>query len=150
VKDKFMPYDRILFQYFQGVLFVIVFAYLLYIVMALAQESAISGSVQIIGSIAATSLPFIFDFVWKKNSDEQKEADSCALKSKLKRILLVREVDDRTGQMVVELTPESYAVMYGNKFFSECGKKERAGPPEKISPSEIEMQQWPPNHSQAC
>jgi hypothetical protein len=55
--------------------------------------------------------------------------------------------------MVVELIPESYAVMYGNKFFSECGKKERVGPPKKTSPSEIEeikMEPWPPNHSQAC
>jgi hypothetical protein len=115
VREMFLPYDRVLFNYFQGVLFVIVFAYLLYIVMSLAQESAISGSVQVIGSIAATSLPFIFDFVWKKNSDEKKEADTISLKSKLKLILLVRTRERKTGEMKVELNQEEYKKLKNRK-----------------------------------
>ena len=87
IRKKLLPYNRILFHYFQGVFLVAVFAYILYILLSLAQTSEISGSVQVIGTIAATSLPFIFDFIWKKKSDEQKEADSIVLKSKLKRVL---------------------------------------------------------------
>jgi hypothetical protein len=94
VREKFLPYDRILFQYFQGVFFIVLFAYVLYILMSLAQASGISGPVQVISTISTASIPFIFDSVWKKNSDEQKEADSIALKSKLKRILLVRGSND--------------------------------------------------------
>jgi hypothetical protein len=94
VREEMLPYDRILFQYFQGVFFIVLFAYVLYILMSLAQASGISGPVQVISTISAASIPFIFDSVWKKNSDEQKEADSIALKSKLKRILLVLRWND--------------------------------------------------------
>jgi hypothetical protein len=104
VRERFLPYDRILFHYFQGVFFIAIFAYLLYIMMSLAQKSGISNSVQIIGTIAATSLPFIFNFVWKKSSDEQKAANSIVLKSKLKRLLLVHSLDNTTGEIVVEFT----------------------------------------------
>ena len=103
VREKFLPYDQILFHYFHGVLLIGIFAYLLFIMMSLAEASGISNSVQIIGTIAATTVPFIFDFVWKKNSDEQKAANIIALKSKLKRILLVHSSDATTGKMVVEL-----------------------------------------------
>ena len=106
VREKFLPYDRILFHYFHGVLFIGIFAYLLFIMMSLAETSGISNSVRIIGTIAATTIPFIFNFVWKKNSDEQKAANIIALKSKLKRILLVHSSDDTTGEMVVELVKE--------------------------------------------
>ena len=82
VREKLLPYDRILFHYFQGVVFIAIFAYILYILLSLAQTSEISGSVQVIGTIAATSIPFIFNFVWKRKSDEQKEADSAVLISK--------------------------------------------------------------------
>ena len=94
VREKMLPYDRILFQYFQGVFFIVLFAYVLYILMSLAQASGISGPVQVISTISAASIPFIFDSVWKKNSDEQKEADSIALKSKLKRILPLLYLND--------------------------------------------------------
>ena len=90
VRETILPYHQTLFHYYKGVFFIAVFGYLLYILMSLSQKSGISGSVQIIGTISASSLPFIFDFVWKNKSDEQKEADSIAMNSKLKQILLVR------------------------------------------------------------
>ena len=103
VREKLLPYDRILFHYFQGVLFIAIFGYLLYILMSLAQTSGISSTLQIIGTIAASSLPFIFDFVWKKNSDEQKKVDTIALRLKLNHILLVRNRNDQTGKIDVEV-----------------------------------------------
>ena len=104
VREKFLPYDRVLFYYFQGVFFVVIFAYLLFILMSLAQTSKISNIVQIIGSIAATSLPFIFNLVWKKDSDEQKAANNIVLKSRLRRILLVHSSNRVTGEIIVEYT----------------------------------------------
>ena len=71
--------------------------------MSLAQTSGISDTLRIIGTIAASSLPFVFDFVWKKNSDEQKKVDNIALKLKLNHILLVRNRNDKTGQIEVEV-----------------------------------------------
>ena len=106
VREMFLPYDRILFHYFQGFFFIAIFAYILYIIMSLAQTSEISNSVQVIGTIAATTMPFIFDFVWEKNSEEQKTANIIALKLKLKRILLLHSLDNKTGEMVVELVKE--------------------------------------------
>ena len=39
VREKFLPYDRILFHYFHGVFFIGIFAYLLFIMMSLAETS---------------------------------------------------------------------------------------------------------------
>ena len=102
VREKFLPYDRVLFFYFQGVFFVVIFAYILFIVMSLAQTSGISNSVQITGTIAATSLPFIFDLVWEKNSDVQRAAKNIVLKSRLRRVLLVHGSGRVTGEIDVD------------------------------------------------
>ena len=110
VRERLLPYNRILFHYFQGVLFTAIFGYLLYVLMSLAQTSGISGSVQVIGTIAAASIPFIFNFVWKKNSDEEKKVDTIALKLKLNHILLVRNRNDKTGQIEVEVRCTENAV----------------------------------------
>ena len=103
VREELLPYDRILFHYFQVVVFMAIFAYILYILLSLAQTSEISGSVQVIGTIAATSIPFIFNFVWKRKSDEQKEADSAVLISKLNCILLVCNRNDKTEKIDIEV-----------------------------------------------
>ncbi len=102
VREKFLPYDRVLFEYFLGVFPVAVFAYFLYILISLFQRSGISESAQTTGSIAATALPFIVDLVWRKNSGEQNEANSIALKSKLKRVLVVHSSDETSGKIEVE------------------------------------------------
>ena len=106
VREKLLPYDRILLPYFQGVFLIAIFGYFSYILMSLAETSGISSSVQTIGTIAATSLPFVFDFVWKKNSDEQNAANDIALQSKLKHILRVCKSNDTTGEIEVECTEE--------------------------------------------
>ena len=106
VRETLLPYDEILFYYFQRVFFILIFAYFLYIMISLAQTSRVPGSIQVISTIAASSLPFIFEFVWKKNSDEEKEADSIALQSKLKRILRVLSSDEVTGDIKVECKAE--------------------------------------------
>ncbi len=102
VREKFLPYDRVLFEYFIGVFPVAVFAYFLYILISLFQRSGISESAQTTGSIAATALPFIVDLVWRKNSGEQNAANSIALKSKLKRVLVVHSSDETRGKIEVE------------------------------------------------
>jgi hypothetical protein len=94
VREEFLPYDRVLFYYFMGIFFVTVFAYFLYTMMSLSDRSGITSSVKIIGSMAATTLPIIFDFVWTKNSDEKKAAKTIALKSKLKRVLTIHSSND--------------------------------------------------------
>ncbi|CAB4033646.1 Hypothetical predicted protein [Paramuricea clavata] len=103
VRKKFLPYHRILFYYFLGIFFVTVFAYFLYTMMSLSEKSGITSSVQIIASMAATTLPIIFDFVWTKNSDEQKATNAIALKSKLKRVLKVHSSNETSGEIKVEV-----------------------------------------------
>jgi hypothetical protein len=104
IREKFLPYDRVLFYYYMGVFFVAVFAYFLYTMMSLSERSGITSSVQIIGSMAATTLPIIFDFVWKKNSAEEKAVNTIALKSKLKRVLKVHSSNETSGEIEVETT----------------------------------------------
>ena len=114
VREKFLPYDEILVPYFEGVIFVVICAYFLFIFMSLAQASGVSSSVRLISTMAATSLPFLFDIIWKKNSDGQKAANSLALKSKLKHVLLVCSSNDATGEIIVEFTGAIPTDPFGN------------------------------------
>ncbi|CAB4033205.1 Hypothetical predicted protein [Paramuricea clavata] len=102
VREKFLPYDRVLFYYFMGIFFVTVFAFFLYTMISLSERSGVTSSVQVIGSMAATILPIIFDFVWRKNSGEQKAAKITALKLKLKRVLKVYSSNETNGEIKVE------------------------------------------------
>ena len=104
VREKFLPYDKILVPYFEGLIFVILFAYFLHIFMSLAQASGISSGVQIISTMAATLLPFLVNIIWTKNNEKQKEANSLALKYKLKHVLSVCSSNNDTGEIVVEFT----------------------------------------------
>ena len=104
VREKFLPYDDVLVHYFGSLIFVLIFAYLLYIFMSLAQASGVSSSVQIISAMAATSLPFLVNVIWKKNNEEQEKANNLALKYKLKHVLSVCSSNDATGEIVVEFT----------------------------------------------
>ena len=114
VRETFLPYHKILVPYFEGVIFVVICAYFLFIFMSLAQASGVSSSVQLISTMAATSLPFLFDIIWKKNSDRQKAANNLALKSKLKHVLLVCSSNDATGEIIVEFTGAIPTDPFGN------------------------------------
>ena len=54
--------------------------------------------------MAATSLPFLVNIIWTKNNEKQKEANSLALKYKLKHVLSVCSSNNDTGEIVVEFT----------------------------------------------
>ena len=103
VREKFLPYNRVLFDYFFGVIIVAGFAYFLSVLLSLSQTSGVSSNTEVIGSIAATLLPILFNFVWSKGNDEQKEVDTIALKSKLKRVLVVCSSNYVSKEIVVEL-----------------------------------------------
>ena len=112
-REKLLPYDQVLFHYFSGVLIIIAFSYFLYVLMSLSQQSGVSGSVQVIGSIVATTLPIIFNLVWKQSSVEQKAADKIAIKSKLKRILMVRRRSNDPEEIEVEFKNENQPAQLG-------------------------------------
>ena len=105
VREKFLPYDQVLFPYFAGVLIVIAFAYFLFVLMSLSQKSGVSSSVQVVGSISGAILPIMFNFVWKQNGEEQKSANKIAMKSKLKRVLVVHHRSDDHEIIEVEFKP---------------------------------------------
>ena len=89
VREKFLPYNRVLFNYFLGVFIVAGFAYFLSVLLTLSQTSGVSSSTELIASIAATFLPILSSLVWSKVSDDQQAVDTIALKSKLRRALVV-------------------------------------------------------------
>ena len=103
IREKFLPYNRVLFSYFFGVFIVAGFAYFLSLLLSLSQSSGVSSSTEVIGSIAATFLPFLFNIVWNNASDEQNAVDTIALKSKLKRIFVVCSSSAVSGEIVVKM-----------------------------------------------
>lgn len=88
VRENILPYNEILYHYFEGIVFVVILANFLCIIMSLAQKSGVFESVLMIGAMAAITLHLIFDLFWKKNSEEQKAANDIAMKSKVKSILV--------------------------------------------------------------
>ncbi|XP_028401015.1 uncharacterized protein LOC114524097 [Dendronephthya gigantea] len=69
-----LPFHRLLFHFFAKIFIVASFFVVVLVMMLLAQNSKISGPVQIISTIAASTLPFIFDTLWTEDTFEQKNA----------------------------------------------------------------------------
>ena len=117
VRENFLPYHDTLVPFFERVALIIVLAYFLYIFMSLAQTSGVSSNVQIISTMAATSLPFLFDVMWEKGSNRRQAANSAVLKSKLKHVLEVYGSNNDTGEIMVKYTGAIPTDPFGNHTF---------------------------------
>ena len=117
VRENCLPYHDTLVPFFERVALIIVLAYFLYIFMSLAQTSGVSSNVQIISTMAATSLPFLFDVMWEKGSNRRQAANSAVLKSKLKHVLEVYGSNNDTGEIMVKYTGAIPTDPFGNHTF---------------------------------
>ena len=117
VRESFLPYHDILVPYFERVAVIIVLAYFLYIFMSLARTSGVSSNVQTISTIAATSLPFLFDLMREKGSNKRQAANNAVLKSKIKHVLEVYGSNNDTGEIMVKFVGAIPTDPFGNHTF---------------------------------
>ena len=96
IREKILPYDKVLFYFFARMVFVATFFLILYAMMSLAQKSNISGPAQIISSIIVSTFPFFFDAIWAEDTFEQKDANNKEQKQMIRKIMSLKEKTDET------------------------------------------------------
>ncbi|XP_028413917.1 uncharacterized protein LOC114536764 [Dendronephthya gigantea] len=96
-----LPLGDLLFHFFRRVIFVCIYAWILFLVLLLAMESGVSGSIRAIGAIAAILLPFIFDTIYADNKKAQKASTNMATTKILEHILKIKKHEN--NMIVVEL-----------------------------------------------
>ncbi|CAB3998567.1 Hypothetical predicted protein [Paramuricea clavata] len=101
VSEIILPMDHLLFYFFRRVIFVGLYAFVMFTVMILARESGISGSVQVMSAIAGGLIPFLFDTSLDDSSLSEKMSRIMATKEKLEHILKVKKREN--NRIFVEL-----------------------------------------------
>ncbi|XP_028414145.1 uncharacterized protein LOC114537209 [Dendronephthya gigantea] len=81
--------DHLLFCFFRRVVIVGIYAWIMFIVMILVQETGLSGSLQAISTIVAILVPFVFDMIYADHHSAQKYSGSMAMKERLGHTLRV-------------------------------------------------------------
>ena len=96
VRKEILPLDHMLFYFFRRVIFVGLYAFVMFTVLILGRESGISGSVQVISGIAGALIPFLFYTNFADSSLSEKMSRIMATKEKLEHILKVKKRENNT------------------------------------------------------
>jgi hypothetical protein len=96
VSEIILPMDHLLFYFFRRVIFVGLYAFVMFTVMILARESGVSGSVQVMSAIAGGLIPFLFDASLADSSLSEKLSGIMATEEKLEHILKVKKRENNT------------------------------------------------------
>jgi hypothetical protein len=124
VSNEILPLDHLLFYFFRRVIFICLYAFVMFTVMILARDSGVSESVQAINAIVGVLIPFIFDTIFADHHSPQKTCVNMATREKLEHILKVDKRENKT--IFVELininngkSPEGQEIEQGDDEGSE-------------------------------
>ncbi|XP_028403487.1 uncharacterized protein LOC114526163 isoform X2 [Dendronephthya gigantea] len=106
IRKLILPLNKSLFFFFLQIFLVANFFFVVVVMMLLAQKSNISGQVQIMSTIALSTLPFIFDTIWVEDTCEQKSADSLKQQKEIKEIMTFVSKDVTTITVKVDTEEE--------------------------------------------
>ena len=96
VSNEILPLQHLLFYFFRRVIFVGLYAFVMFTVMTLGRESGVSDSVQVISAIAGVLIPFVFDTIFADRHLSQKMSKIMATKERLEHILKVKKRENNT------------------------------------------------------
>ena len=104
IREHKLPYNEVLFYFSMRMILVANFCLIVFVMMSLAQKSNIAVPVQIMSTIAVSSLPLIFDMIWADYSFEQKNLNYKKLKKELNSIMRmdIKQEDIVTVQLEYE------------------------------------------------
>ena len=87
IREYNLPYNKVLLYFFIRMFFVVNFSLTVFVMMSLAQKSNIDIPVQIMSTIAVSTLPLIFETIWADHSFEQKNVNKKKQKQDLSSIM---------------------------------------------------------------
>ena len=87
IREHKLPYNNVLFYFFIRMFFVVNFSLTVFVMMSLAQKSNIDVPVQIMSTIAVSTLPLIFETIWADHSFEEKNVNKKKQKQDLSSIM---------------------------------------------------------------
>ena len=104
IREHKLPYNEVLFYFSMRMILIANFCLIVFVMMSLAQKSNIAVPVQIMSTIAVSSLPLIFDMIWADYSFEQKNVNYKKLKKELNSIMRmdIKQEDIVTVQLEYE------------------------------------------------
>ena len=97
IREKILPYNLTLFHFFIKVLFVFLFAYFMFTVINILQTTDFSGTVKVVSTMSVSAVPYIFNVMAAKISEEEEKAQNEVQKIKVKK--LVSELTEGTDQV---------------------------------------------------
>ena len=107
IREKILPYNLILFNFFIKVLFVCLFAYFLFTIVKILNTADVSGTVKVISTMSVSVLPYIFNVVAAKNSEGEEEAQNEVQKIKVEKLVSeLTEGTDQVHQIYMEMSDD--------------------------------------------
>ena len=97
IREHKLPYYNVLFYFSMRMFLVANFSLIVFVMMSLAQKSNIAVPVQIMSTIAVSTLPLIFETIWADHSFEQKNVNRKKLKQDLRSSM---EMEIKTDNIV--------------------------------------------------
>ena len=106
LRETYLPYNEVFFWFFVRLFFVANFCLFVYVMILFFQLSGISGTLQIISTMAVGTLPFIFDAIWTEHTLEQKKVADMKLKLLLKQVIKFKRQDGNVIEVGVQFESE--------------------------------------------
>ena len=100
IREKVLPYNLILFNFFIKVFFVCLFAFFLFTIVRILNTADISGTVKVITTMSMSVVPYIFNVVAAKNSEEEKKVQKIQVEK------LVSEGTDQVYQIYMKMSDD--------------------------------------------
>ncbi|CAB4011447.1 Hypothetical predicted protein [Paramuricea clavata] len=97
IREKILPYDKVLFYFFARMVFVATFFLILYAMMSSTQKSNISSSAQIISSLIVSTFPLFFDAIWDEGTLVKKYVGNTEQKQMIREIISLK---GKTGDTI--------------------------------------------------
>ena len=112
IREYNLPYNKVLLYFFIRMFFVANFSLTVFVMMSLAQKSNIDAPVQIMSTIAVSTLPLIFETIWADHSFEQKNVNRKKLKRDLNSIMKMDVKHDNIVTVQLMLKDKKTKVTY--------------------------------------
>ncbi|XP_028400987.1 uncharacterized protein LOC114524071 [Dendronephthya gigantea] len=86
-----LPLDYLLFRFFRRVVFVSLYAVIMFMVLSLSRKTGLSAGAQALSAIVGILIPFIFDTIYADNHKAQRNSINIATKAQVGHLLKVHK-----------------------------------------------------------
>lgn len=116
-REAILPFDRVLFYFFVRIFWVANFVLFVIVTIFLAQESNISGPVQIISAITLSSLPFIFDTILIEDASAQNQVNIARQKKQIRSMMTLVNRTETIATVSLNVDEKDTSIQNLRQFF---------------------------------